>query len=69
MNKIDKLRDAVSKEDKSGFINGIHDFSDEDIIKLTEQEFEEILKCCTKMKLDEVEEFYTGVDTPEFRIT
>lgn len=54
---IYKLRDSIIKRDKRDFINCIHDFSEEDIIGLTEQEFEEIQESCSKMKLDGVEEF------------
>lgn len=58
MSKIYKLRESIIKRDKRGFINSIHDFSEEDIIGLTEQEFEEIQESCTKMKLDGVEDFF-----------
>ncbi len=58
MDKFDRLRNAVVKGDKSGFINSIHDFSEEDIIGLTEQEFEEILRCCAEMKLGRLKKFF-----------
>ncbi|VVB95475.1 Uncharacterised protein [uncultured archaeon] len=58
MSKIYKHRDSIIKRDKKDFINGIHDFSEEDIIGLTEQEFEEIQKCCMRMNLTGVDEFF-----------
>lgn len=58
MNKIDRLRDVSLRQDKHGFINAIYDFSKEDIIILTEQEFEDAQESCTKIKLDGVDEFF-----------
>ena len=57
MNKIDQLRDAVINSDQSSFIHIIHDFSEDDIIRLTEGQFEEVLKCCAKIKLNRIKEF------------
>jgi hypothetical protein len=66
MDKISKLKDSVNKRDRIAFIDIIHDFSDDDIIRLTEQDFEEIVRCCSKIKLAGIEEFliflfYEGV--------
>lgn len=58
MDKIDKLIDTVVKGDKSYFIHCIHDFSEEDIIGLTDQEFEKILEYCAKIKIKGVDEFF-----------
>lgn len=57
MDKVNKLIDSVNKGDRVTFIDTIHDFSDDDIIGLTEQDFEEIVKCCSKIKLLGIEEF------------
>jgi tetratricopeptide (TPR) repeat protein len=57
MSEIERLKDAVVKEDKIGFINAFHNFLEDDIVKLTEREFKEFQECCTKMNLDGVEEF------------
>ena len=58
MNKIDRLRDAVINLDRSSFINIIHDFSEDDITRLTEEQFEEISKYCTDIKLNRIEEIF-----------
>ncbi len=58
MGKLDKLSEAVRNGDNSSFINTIFDFLDEDIIELTEEEFEDILKYSTKIKIDGVKEFF-----------
>lgn len=58
MSKIDKLKDAVITGDKSRFIHNIFDFSKKDIVGLTEQEFKEVLECCSKIKLDGIQEFF-----------
>lgn len=57
MSIIDKLKDAVITGDKSRFIHNIFDFSKKDIIGLTEEEFKEVLECCSKVKLDGIQEF------------
>ena len=59
MNKIDRLRDVSTRQDKQGFINAIYDFSEEDIIRLTEQEFGFVQESCTEIKIDGVSEFFT----------
>lgn len=56
MDKLNKLKDSVIKRDKRSFIGSIYDFSEEDIIRLTEQEFKEIQECCTKIKLNELKD-------------
>lgn len=58
MGKIDKLRDSIISADKNNFIDSIFDFSEEDIIGLTEQEFKEIIESSSKIKLDGIEEFF-----------
>lgn len=58
MGKIDKLKNAVITGDKSKFIHNIFDFSKKDIIGLTEQEFKEVLECCSKITLDGIQEFF-----------
>lgn len=57
MSKIDKLKDAVITGDKSRFIHNVFNFSNKDIIGLTEQEFKEVLECCFKIELDVIQEF------------
>ena len=52
MGKIDRLRDAFLIRENSIFIDSIYDFSEEEIVGLTEQEFNEILEYCSKIKLD-----------------
>ena len=56
MSKIDNLRDAAIKRDKSSFIDSIFDFSEEDIVRLTEHEFKNVLKYCAMIKLKRVNE-------------
>ena len=56
MSEIELLKDTIVKEDKIGFINIIHNFSEVDILKLTELEFKEIKECCSKMNFDGVRE-------------
>ena len=58
MIKVDKLKNAVITGDKSRFIQSIFDFSKKDITEFTEQEFEEVLDCCSKIKLDGIQEFF-----------
>lgn len=58
MGKLNRLREAVIKGDKRSFIDSIHDFSEEDIVDLTEQQCEDISKWCSKIKLNGVEEFF-----------
>ena len=57
MSKIDKLKDAVIRGDKSRFIQNIFNFSKKDIIGLTEQEFKEVLECCSKIEFNGIQEF------------
>ena len=58
MNKLNRLKDVAIRQDKRGFINAIYDFTEEDIIRLTEQEFDDAQEYCTKIKLDGVDEFF-----------